>query len=787
MATGSEDRPDPISGSDTAAVSPSSAQSERRQRHSCVLCSRRKVKCDKHHPCSACTKAQVQCVFSSPAPSRRHKRKYVEEDVYARLRRYEDLLKKNNIDTSTNDGWIHYGVESRAPREVPATSNQVSTGQKSKSAEKESNLWVYLSDELRNPSQDRLAKASPPPEAISPNRVGPAEPSPDGNFLLLGSVPPGIDLASAHPRPSNIFRLWQIFLNQIHPLTKVIHAPTVQQQILEASDDIQNIPKELEALMFVIYYFAAHGLKQSECENLFGEDKSVLVSRYCTAAQKALIAADFISSSSLTTLQAFVLFLFATHKSNSLFILAGVALRIGQRLNLTQVQPGPGITPFESEMRLRLWWQIAFLDLRASRAVGLHSSCSMQLRASRPLGADLTDVDDDDVRLPLNVNDSDLYPEMSSLPIEHSGPTEMIYCLMKYDAALFLRHSPTAAPLKGRPQVLATPALPMAVKDKILNELEDLFNRKYLRYCDPRIPLHLITMTMAGLAISRLRFLSHHPRQYPDGQASLSREENDMLFAMSVKLLQLDTQLRRIQFLEYFPWHGNAKGQLDAFIYALSDLRRRTTGEIVSNAWEQVEILFEEHPELITDRENSLYSALRELTLSAWEARKAELVRQRQHDASDTGPVDPNFITQLLSYSNNTQLDSHHNNSTITSNDNNNNNNNQTPHTDILPPENTMSIPAIIQNPPHRPLQRTDHPLNSTGGSTFLDFQNERSAAAAATEVGLPMNNNDDMDWTYWEDLMQGQNQNQNSNLIFQSLDGDYYGRPFFEQNRFWQ
>lgn len=61
--------------------------------------------------------------------------------------------------------------------------------------------------------------------------------------------------------------------------------------------------------MFVIYYFAAHGLKQSECENLFGEDKSVLVSRYCTAAQKALIAADFISSSSLTTLQAFVLFL----------------------------------------------------------------------------------------------------------------------------------------------------------------------------------------------------------------------------------------------------------------------------------------------------------------------------------------------------------------------------------------------------------------------------------------------------------------------------------------------
>lgn len=480
---------------------------------------------------------------------------------------------------------------------------------------------------------------------------------------------------------------------------------------------------------------------------------------------------------------------FATHKSKSLYVLAGVALRIGQRLNLAQLQPGPDISPFEFEMRLRLWWQIAFLDLRACRSVGISSSTSLQLRASRPLGPHLTEVDEDDVRLPLNVNDSDLYPEMSSLPIEHSGPTEMIYCLMKYDAALYLRHSPTAAPLKGRPQVLATPALPVAVKDKILDELEDLFNRKYLRYCDPQIPLHLITMTMAGLAISRLRFLSHHPRQYPDGQASLSREENDMLFATSVKLLQFDTQLRKIQFLDYFPWHGNAKGQLDAFIYALSDLRRRTTGDIVADAWEQVEILFEEHPELITDRENSLYSALRELTLSAWEARKTELIRQRQHDPSNIKPLEPKFITQILSYSNNTQAQSQPNTSS-TSGSNTNNNNNQPPNNDMLPSENSMSIPAIIQNLPQRPLQRADHPLSNTGNSGYLDFQSGQSATAAgASGVGFPLGDNDEMDWTYWEDLMQGQNQNQNQNssFIFQSLDGDYYGGPFFVQNRFWQ
>lgn len=137
MATGSSDHQDHISSSEPAAQSPSSGQSDRRQKRSCVRCSRRKVKCDKQYPCSTCTKAQVQCVFFSPTPSRRHKRKYVNEDVVARLRRYEDLLKKNNIDTSTNDGWIHYGVESTTVSQGTVSSIPVPSGQRVKPAEKE--------------------------------------------------------------------------------------------------------------------------------------------------------------------------------------------------------------------------------------------------------------------------------------------------------------------------------------------------------------------------------------------------------------------------------------------------------------------------------------------------------------------------------------------------------------------------------------------------------------------------------------------------------------------------
>lgn len=65
--------------------------------HSCVLCQQRKVKCDRQKPCSNCIKARAECVASAPTVPRRRRRKFSEQDLAARLRRYEHLLKKNGV------------------------------------------------------------------------------------------------------------------------------------------------------------------------------------------------------------------------------------------------------------------------------------------------------------------------------------------------------------------------------------------------------------------------------------------------------------------------------------------------------------------------------------------------------------------------------------------------------------------------------------------------------------------------------------------------------------------
>lgn len=48
----------------------------------------------------------------------------------------------------------------------------------------------------------------------------------------------------------------------------------------------------------------------------------------------------------------------------SLWTLLGVAVRIGQGLGLHRDGTSLGLSPFEIEMRRRLWWNIVVLDAR---------------------------------------------------------------------------------------------------------------------------------------------------------------------------------------------------------------------------------------------------------------------------------------------------------------------------------------------------------------------------------------------------------------------------------------
>ena len=138
----------------------------------------------------------------------------------------------------------------------------------------------------------------------------------DGYDLVFGEQGTK-DLADLHPSPLHIFRLWQIFLDNVNPLVKIIHAPTVQQQILDASADLGRVSENTEALMFGVYCMSIASTTTEDCKAFFGKDRDLLLAQYHAGARKALTNAGLLRSSDLVVLQAFTLYLVGLRQSTT--------------------------------------------------------------------------------------------------------------------------------------------------------------------------------------------------------------------------------------------------------------------------------------------------------------------------------------------------------------------------------------------------------------------------------------------------------------------------------------
>lgn len=129
------------------------------------------------------------------------------------------------------------------------------------------------------------------------------------DFLLFGGPHTTVALYTLHPQPLDIFRLWQIYLDNVNPLLKVTHTPSLQARILAAAGDILNIKPDLEALMFSIYCAAIFSLTETDCFAMFASPRSSLLAAYQMGCQQALVNSSFLRTTSRDCLTALYLYL----------------------------------------------------------------------------------------------------------------------------------------------------------------------------------------------------------------------------------------------------------------------------------------------------------------------------------------------------------------------------------------------------------------------------------------------------------------------------------------------
>ncbi|KAL5404768.1 hypothetical protein PMIN06_007460 [Paraphaeosphaeria minitans] len=597
---------------------------------SCALCAQRKVKCDKASGgCSNCTKARVECIYKAPPPPRRRKKgQHARElDVQARLKLYEKTLRAHGVDPEEllrreegparpeePIGINKYVDDIRVSRDGSAEGDGkkgagVLVAEGGKSRYLENTLWTSLQSEFRDPkriledsSDEEEVELTPGMSATS--RLGTRE----GDALLgtsvLGSSNVPGSLRTFHPSPGQIFKLWQVYLENINPLIKVFHAPTVQQIISKASGNLDDVPKKVECLMFGIYCTAVESLGNSECIAILGEPKDVVSQRFKTAGHLALIRSSFLKTSDPIVLQALVLYnaSLINFDARVIWILTGVAARIGQRIGLHRDPATLGLPPFECEMRRRLWYQIMIQDGFAEKLAGTGGTMFFG-----------------EVKRPSNLNDSDLFPAMQELPPEHEGATEMMFFLIRCHLGEFLRHSKNPqSSFDGVWNTLSGDRASLQAKDKAIDELAALYQRKFLDHCDASIPLHFMCTYLSKGVVAMLRFIAH----CPDGtDAELPQSEKDLLFQWAVSVVRWQNMAYTTKEMQGCLWHINSHFQWKAFVYFVSALKYRTTGEEVDRAWKEVQTVFDFHPNFSTQASRqALPIAVATLTLTSWGA-----------------------------------------------------------------------------------------------------------------------------------------------------------------------
>lgn len=129
------------------------------------------------------------------------------------------------------------------------------------------------------------------------------------DHLLFGAPNPSFNLAACHPNHRHIFRLWQIYLDNVNPLLKVTHTPTLQPMIIEAIGDMESISPSMEALMFSIYCVAVLSLDDDECYAAFQTPRETLLGSYQVACKQALLKCSPWRSNNRDALTALLLYL----------------------------------------------------------------------------------------------------------------------------------------------------------------------------------------------------------------------------------------------------------------------------------------------------------------------------------------------------------------------------------------------------------------------------------------------------------------------------------------------
>lgn len=422
------------------------------------------------------------------------------------------------------------------------------------------------------------------------------------NFLLRNTSA-AHQREDLHPLPSQMPFLWQIYMDNVDPFMKVLHVPTMTKVICELRGSYHSLGSSMRALVLAISLAALMSLEDEEVSgsNLtfdmvtwlihlakvyvnFNTNKDQLVARYRLGTEQALEQADFLNNPDIIVLQALTIYLGVlqhTGEARSAWFLAGVLVRVAVSMKLHHDGSHfTNTTPFEIEMRRRVWWQICFID---SRSEDVHLS---EYKLSEGMF---------DTEIPTNTDDANLDPRMSKPPAVAERWTDMTVFLIRCEVWKLSRRlqSVTAARY----------TLPSDIDERLelFQQSQARIEDIYLKHLNPNQPLHSFVATIARLFLTKVDLILHtkqHSARATEPQPA-DTSQSDKVFTSALSVIEYTYALQNEPGWSGWSWQIQGRQPpWHALRVVLGQLCTRRWGPICERAWSSAKKSFDSLPEV---------------------------------------------------------------------------------------------------------------------------------------------------------------------------------------------
>ena len=594
---------------------------------SCTLCRRRKVKCDRSSPCGNCQRVGAECIAYTPSRAPRgrqggRKRKRDESQLLERLAKLEAMVEDIEGQEEATAGKQEKPLvaDANTAKRLEADERLSTTRASEMDRYMASSFWVNLTNEI-NGLRDVLGGSSgednedqnqqTPASLSSTSDMQHSLPFSHSAFAISRTTLPE-DLV--YPRQHQTYTLCDIYIANVDPVFKVLHAPSLRRYLQENAAELDSSPgpRGLEALQFSIYYAAVTSLTGGECKDRLGETREVLLKRYRAATESAFAKADFLNTVEMSTLQALVIYLItvrANDTSRLMWTLTSVAIRIAEAMGLHHDNTSASLQPFAREMRRRLWWQICDLDTHAAWD-----------RASNPV----ISTTSFDTRLPLQINDEDI-TLTSTEAIEREGFTDMTFALICneiFDAHRKLNHAP--AKQLGEQQAGQQQVWSQRV-DAVI-QFQRRIDQQYLCRLNLHRPFHWFTRMVADIVTASMWLLVYRPLQSHTSGIDVIHVADPGILRLSVDALESAQQLLTDPVASQFKWISQIHVQWHALAVTAAELCVKTEGSLVEKAWTVIEPAFAQNEQHVADsNKGMLWRPIKKLMGKARDVRQKHL------------------------------------------------------------------------------------------------------------------------------------------------------------------